>query len=175
MSYIYTLPKSTSFVGQGLSGYTFGPLSQKDLEVYFINVEKGHDVFMISRKITRTYYVLSGAGYFMIAGDKYNVTAGMLVEIPPKIEYCYSGKMTLLGLSRPRWFSANDRFTKWNPDVVGRDFPFTVESASWLTRLACFAIAGRSPVRGFLRLNQCLWDRLPSFVSECGVIRSYGN
>ena len=67
MDYVYSLPASTSFDGEGLFGHTFGPLKQKDLEIYYIEVETGHDTFMISKKITRTYYVLSGSGYFTIA------------------------------------------------------------------------------------------------------------
>src|SRR6266849_9023780 len=66
MRYRHALPTSTSFSGNGLFGYTFGPLQQKDLESYYIEVEKGHDTFMISNRITRIYYVLSGNGYFTI-------------------------------------------------------------------------------------------------------------
>ena len=99
MSYIYSLPASASFTGKGLLGYTFGPLKQKDCEIYYIEVEKGHDVFMISRKITRTYYVLSGTGQFIIDSQSYPITQGMLVEVPPRVEYCYSGKMTLIAIS----------------------------------------------------------------------------
>jgi hypothetical protein len=72
MNYIYSVPTSASFTGKGLVGYTFGPLKQKDLEVYYIEVEKGHDTFMVSKKIKRTYYVLSGSGYFTIADRKYD-------------------------------------------------------------------------------------------------------
>src|SRR5277367_2410483 len=66
MPYIYPLPSSISFTGKGLSRYTYGPLTQKDVEVYYVEVKKGHDVFMISKKIMRTYYIVSGNGYFMI-------------------------------------------------------------------------------------------------------------
>src|SRR5271169_1399822 len=135
MPHIYSLPTAASFTGKGLLGYTFGPLNQKDLEIYYIEVEKGHDVFMISKKITRTYYVLSGSGYFTIDNQKYDVHAGMLVEVPPKVEYCYSGRMRLITLSRPRWFSGNDTFTKWNPDVVGHNSACAVNGVSWWTRL----------------------------------------
>ena len=72
MPYVYSLPTSVSFTGKGLFGYTFGPLNQKDLEIYYIEVEKGHDVFMVSKKITRIYYVLTGSGYFTIADRKYD-------------------------------------------------------------------------------------------------------
>ena len=136
MPYIYPLPNSTSFTGKGLLGYTFGPLDQKDLEVYYIEVEKGHDTFQISKKITRIYYVLSGSGYFTIADRKYDVSPGMLVEVPPKVEYSYSGKMKLIVLSKPRWFRGNDTQTKWNPDVVRGDLAYVAHDGSWLARLA---------------------------------------
>jgi SAM-dependent methyltransferase len=175
MPYIYSLPTSASFTGKGLLGYTFGPLNHKDLEVYYVEVEKGHDVFMISKKITRIYYILSGSGYFTIGNHKYDVGPGRLVEIPPKVEYCYSGKMTLLAFSKPRWFSGNDRFTKWNPDVVGQDAPAIVTGGSWSTRLVRSSILGKSPVSAYLRLNQRLWDILPSSFTALSPIRSYGS
>src|ERR1700683_3224369 len=96
--YIYPLPALTSFTGKGVSGYTFGPLRGTDLDIYYIEVEKGHDTFMVSKKITRIYYVLSGSGYFTIAGRNYDVSPGLLVEVPPKVEFCYSGKMKLLAV-----------------------------------------------------------------------------
>src|SRR5262249_4255460 len=121
--YVYTIPASASFDGKGLVGYNFPPLRQRDLEVYYINVQRGHDTFMISRKITRTYYILNGTGYFTIANLRYDVSPGMLVEVPPKVEYSYSGQMKLIALSRPRWFNGNDRHTRWNPDVIAGDVP----------------------------------------------------
>ena len=123
MRYTHSLPTLPSFDGKGLFGYTFGPLQQKDLEIYYIEVEKGHDTFMVSKRITRVYYVLDGSGYFTISDRRHDVSRGMLVEVPPKVEYSYSGKMKLIAVSKPRWFSGNDRYTKWNPDVVQGDFP----------------------------------------------------
>ena len=175
MPYIHTLPTSASFTGKGLLGYSFGPLSQQDLEIYYIEVEKGHDTFMVSRKIKRTYYVLAGSGYFTIENRKYDVRPGMLVEVPAKVEYSYSGKMTLIALSKPRWFSGNDTHTRWNPDVVRSESPCGVGRASWLTRLVRWRSFGRSPVDLFLRLNWGLWNRLPSSVTSLGLMRSYGD
>src|SRR5499427_8292076 len=174
MQYIHSLPTSNSFDGMGLFGYTFGPLNQKDLEIYYIEVEKGHDTFMISKKITRIYYVLYGSGYFMIADRKYNVSSGMLVEVPPKVEYSYSGKMKLIALSKPRWFFGNDTHTKWNPDVVQGDFLGVGDSGSWLTRLVRLQIFGKSPIGVYLGLNRRLWNRLPASFTALGPIRLYG-
>ena len=175
MPYIYSLPTSTSFDGKGLFGYTFGPLKQKDLEIYYIEVEKGHDTFMISKKITRTYYVLCGSGYFTIADCRYDVSPGMLVEVPPKVEYSYAGKMKLIAFSKPRWFFGNDTHTKWNPDVVRGDFPPAADSVSWLKRLVRLKLFGKSPINAYLRLNRGLWNILPTRFIALGPIHSYGN
>jgi len=174
MAYVYSLPTSASFTGKGLLGYTFGPLQRKDLEVYYVEVEKGHDVFMISKKITRIYYILEGSGHFTIGDDRYDIGPGMLVEVPPKIEYCYSGKMKLLAFSTPRWFGGNDTFTKWNPDVVGRDFPWDADDTRWLTRLIRSTVFGKSPFNAYLRVSQRLWDALPSFVTASRPVAFYG-
>jgi chemotaxis methyl-accepting protein methylase/mannose-6-phosphate isomerase-like protein (cupin superfamily) len=174
MPYVYPLPRSVSFAGKGLSGYTYGPLSQKDLEIYYIEVKKGHDVFMISKKITRTYYVLDGNGYFTIDNQRYDVGTGMLVEVPPGVEYCYSGKMTLIGISKPRWFSRNDTFTRRNPDVFPEP-PYAIERESLSTRIARAEMFGKSPVRRWLGLSQAMWDKLPASLTSLAPIRRYGD
>jgi len=173
LRYVYTLPVSEPFTGKGLLGYAFGPLRQ-NIDVYYIEVEKGHDTFMISKKISRIYHVLAGSGYFTIDGVKYDVCPGVIVEVPPKVEYSYSGKMTLIGFATPRWFRGNDTHTRWNRDVVERDYPCEGASASWLTRLVRFRILGRSPVGSYLRLSQQLWNRLPSFLTSRRPVSSYG-
>lgn len=173
--YIHTLPTSVSFTGKGLCGYEFGPLSQRDLEISYVEVEKGHDTFMVSKKIVRTYYVLSGGGYFTIANHRYEVRPGMLVEAPPNVEYSYSGKMKLIVFSKPRRFRGNDTHTRWNPDVVGRDSPCGTAHVPWPTRLVRSKIFGKSPASLFLRINGRLWTHLPSSFTSLGLVRSYGN
>jgi mannose-6-phosphate isomerase-like protein (cupin superfamily)/SAM-dependent methyltransferase len=175
MPYVYSLPALTSFDGKGLFGYTFGPLKQKDLEVYYIEAQKGHDTFMVSTKITRIYYVLMGSGYFTIADRRYNVSPGMLVEVPPGVEYSYSGEMKLIALSKPRWFAGNDTHTKWNPDVVHGEFPPTPDDKSWLRRLVRLRIFGKSPINVYLRINRRLWNHFSESFTSLRPIRSYGN
>jgi SAM-dependent methyltransferase len=176
MSYIYELPQSTSFTGTGLEGYSFGPLRQKDLDIYYIESQKGHDTFIVSKKVTRTYYVLSGSGYFTINSRRYDVYPGMLVEVPPKVEYSYSGKMTLVAFAKPRALRGNDTHTRWNPDVTSRrDSGSLPGRESWLTRLIRMTIAGKSPVGAFLRLNRLVWPHLPPGVTGLGPMLFYGN
>jgi len=173
--YIHSLPTSTSFTGKGLLGYSFGPLRQKDLDIYFIQVEKGHDTFIISKKISRLYYVLDGTGYFTIDQHKYEVRPGVLVEVPPKVEYSYSGKMTLLGFARPRWFPENDAHTRWNPDVVGRDAGPVSSRKNWVNEMLGLRILGKSPLQVYLKLNQLMWTHLPASIATLPASRSYGS
>jgi mannose-6-phosphate isomerase-like protein (cupin superfamily) len=118
MSYVFRLPSSPSFEGKGLTGFQFQPLRNQELEIHFVDVTTGHDTFLRSKKITRIYYVIDGKGYFIIDDQKYDVEPGVLVEVPPRVEYSYSGTMKLLLISNPRWFKGNDEVTKKNPDVA---------------------------------------------------------
>jgi chemotaxis methyl-accepting protein methylase/mannose-6-phosphate isomerase-like protein (cupin superfamily) len=173
MTYVYSLPSSESFRGAGMRGYTFGPL-RHDSDVYYIVVEEGHDTFQISDKITRIYYVLSGEGYFTIDDHKYAVSPGMLVEVPPKLEYSYSGKMTLIGFSAPRWFRGNDKATRWNPDVDTRKLPDSKSTSDWASRFARLKLFGKSPARAYLRMNRFLWKLVPESVANLRPVHQYG-
>jgi mannose-6-phosphate isomerase-like protein (cupin superfamily) len=72
---------------------------------------------VISKVLTRTYYVLEGRGHFVIAGERHDVSPGIVVEVPPGVEYSYSGTMKLILVSYPLWFHGNERVTRPNPDV----------------------------------------------------------
>jgi chemotaxis methyl-accepting protein methylase len=174
MQYIHTLPTSTSFRGKGLFGYAFGPLKEKNVEILYIESEKGHDTFFVSKRVTRIYYVIAGSGSFTIDGCRYSVSPGMLVEVPPRLEYSYSGHMTLLALCYPRWSRGNDTNTKWNPDVVGVDSDYGVDGRSGLARLVGIRIFGKSPTNAYLRLSQRLWEALPSPLAALRPVDSYG-
>jgi chemotaxis methyl-accepting protein methylase/mannose-6-phosphate isomerase-like protein (cupin superfamily) len=173
--FIYTLPSTASFTGKGFLGYSFGALRHdKDIEVLYVESEKGHDTFFISKRLTRIYYILAGSGYFTLNDQRCAVGPGMLVEVPPGVEYTYSGKMTLIAFCTPRWKPGNEVTTKWNPDVVQSDSLSSGQANSWLTKLVRFRAFGKSPVGGYLRLNQYLWNALPSSTTAFGPIRVYG-
>lgn len=114
--FVHRLPRKPSFCQKGLSGYKFG-LKNRNVEAYFIDVKQGHDTYIVSKKCTHVYYIVKGKGVFDIGGKKYNVRPGMLVEVPPKIEYSYSGAMKVLLIMNPPWFKGNDRIIKKNPAV----------------------------------------------------------
>jgi SAM-dependent methyltransferase/quercetin dioxygenase-like cupin family protein len=175
MRYVHWLPASASFTDTGLTGYIFGPLNDPNIEVCYIDVAQGHDTFQISRKITRIYYVLTGSGYFTIAGQRYEVTSGALVEVPPGLEYSYSGTMKLIAFMKPRWFVGNDTATKWNPDVKPQNVRFEPGNGiTWPSRLLGLKIFGKSPIRGYFGLNQRLLQMLPRSFTASRPMRLYG-
>ena len=171
---VHSLPATPAFKGRGLLGYNFAPLAQKDLDLYYVEVEGGHDTFMISKRITRTYYILSGAGYFTIDGRRHDVAPGMVVEVPPKVEYSYSGQMRYVAFCTPRWRSGSDQHTRWNEDVVGAGFSAPLPNSSWRTRVLEWRIFGKSPVTAFLVVNQRVWKLLPATLTTTGPMRRYG-
>ena len=175
MRYVHSLPASPSFASTGLSGYILGPLNNPAMEVCYLDVTQGHDTYQISREIIRIYYVLSGTGYFTIAGQRYDVTPGVLIEVPVRVEYSYSGRMELLMFGKPRGFSGNDTATKWNPDVVPQNVRFEPGNGiTWTSKLLSRQIFGKSPMNAFLRFNRRLWERLPSSIGSSRPMRFYG-
>jgi mannose-6-phosphate isomerase-like protein (cupin superfamily) len=118
MPYVLTASSSASFTLKGLAGYEFQPLGHQDIAIHLLDVHGGHDTFMISKALTRIYYIIEGTGVFTIENQRHNVSPGLLVEVPPGIEYSYSGSMKILLVSHPRWFEGNERTTRKNPDVV---------------------------------------------------------
>lgn len=114
--FIRKIKDKPSFSQKGLDGYKF-PLENKEVEIYFIDVKQGHDTYIISKKCKHIYYVIEGEGEFDIGGSKDEAKPGMLIEVPPNIEYTYSGKMKLLLVMNPPWFKGNDEITKKNLSV----------------------------------------------------------
>jgi mannose-6-phosphate isomerase-like protein (cupin superfamily) len=116
MAYVFTRLKAPSYTQKGLKGFQF-VLENKEVQIYFVDVKRGLDNFIISKKITHMYYILEGAGYFTIKGKKYNAKPGVLVEVPPNVEYSFSGAMKLILIMNPPWFKENEEITRKNPDV----------------------------------------------------------
>lgn len=173
MPCLYKLPSSVSFRGKGLIGYSFGRMKQKDVEVLYVESETGHDTFMVLRGVTRIYYVLSGDGFFTIDGHQYSVSTGVLIEVPSGVEYCYSGRMTMLAFCRTGRFHRRDKFTRWNPDVVGDIAPYPLDGGPLLQRFVRLRVFGKSPTNAFLRLNNYLWGKLPAR-ARVGALQWYG-
>ena len=118
MGYVLNFSEKPTFTQKGLKGYQY-PLSNQAMEIYYVDVQQGHDTFIVSKKITHIYFILEGSGFFTIERRKYAVSSGTLIEVPPNVEYTYSGSMKLLLIMQPPWFDGNEEITRNNPDVKG--------------------------------------------------------
>ena len=106
-----------TFEQKGLKGYRY-PLSNDQFETYYVEVSQGHDNYAISRTCTHIYYIHEGCGEFEIDGELCPVSAPCaMVEVPPGVEYTFSGKMKLLLIMTPPWFAENEEITRPNPNV----------------------------------------------------------
>lgn len=114
--YLKLVPSEPTFKQVGLKGFRL-ELSNPNLEIYEVDIEKGHDNFIVSQKITHIYYVIDGSGSFCLNGKKFRVKIGNIIEVPPEVEYTYSGRMKLLLILTPPWFKGNEIITKPNPNV----------------------------------------------------------
>ena len=111
------LEKIPTFKQKGLKGYSY-PIKNKNVGFHLIDVTKGHDTYIISKKCTHIYYVLEGKGTFDIEDKIEHVSKGEVIEVPPKITYTYTGSMKLLLVMSPRWFEGNEIIVKNNPNVI---------------------------------------------------------
>lgn len=173
MEYVYALPTSTTFKADRVAGDEYGPIKQK-FDIYRISSTVEDHGCVMSRRVSTNYYVISGQGCFAIAGGRYDVTSGMLVEVPPKVEYSYSGSMELLCFHRRDWLKRNNTFKRCNPDVQSPRSLLLPSTESALSRLARLRLFGKSPVNAFLRLNRLLWERIPTNARAASPVRWYG-
>lgn len=110
------LSKLPTYSQCGLDGYAY-PLDTEQVEAYLVEVRQGHDDYIVSRVCTHIYHVIDGKGSFTVDGKRYEAGPGMLFEIPPGIEFTFSGTMRLLLVMTPPWFEGNAKVTRRNPDV----------------------------------------------------------
>lgn len=111
------MPDTPKFTQKGLTGYQYD-LENINLQVYIIDVHKGHDTYIVSKECTHIYYVIEGEGIFDIDGQTFCINKGMLIEVPQKVEYTYTGKMKLLLTLNPPWFEGNEEIIRNNPNVL---------------------------------------------------------
>jgi chemotaxis methyl-accepting protein methylase len=181
MSYVLAASSSPSFTLKGMAGYEFQPLRDEDFAVHLLDVQKGHDTFMISKALTRIYYIIEGAGVFTIDNQRYDVVPGLIVEVPPGVEYSYSGSMKILLVSHPRWFLGNERMTRDNPDVVSeRGLAGTIVDRLRRSRLrirqqkARLHFVQKFLVTRYLWVARRIWRRIPARLHSLPVLVRYG-
>lgn len=95
-------PQEPSFRRDGFDGY-IGEINNKNIDITYEKVYKGHDKYCTNTKITHIYYVISGKGKFKIDNDIYEVKKGNIIEIPPSTKFIFAGEMELLLIMNPKF------------------------------------------------------------------------
>jgi hypothetical protein len=121
MRYVHSLAPLPSFDAKGLFGFVYGPLQEKDLEVYYIESETGHDTFTASRRTTRQTASAPPAtlGPWELFGkqviDRYlRANKKLWRRLPasiPNLGLVHSYGELLCGVARRYGFRAQDRST----------------------------------------------------------------
>lgn len=115
-NFICDIPEQPKYSQRGLKGYKY-PIQNNSVELFNVDVWEGHDTYIISKECTHIYYIIEGKGIFDIESVNYNITSGMVIEVPPNIEYTYTGKFKALLIMNPPWFEGNEIILRENPLV----------------------------------------------------------
>ncbi len=78
------------------------------VEFLMIRTEEGHETTIVQRDCDFAYYVLSGAGHFVIDGHEEPCTGGDLVVIPHGRVFTYRGRLQMLLVVTPPWRAAQE-------------------------------------------------------------------
>jgi mannose-6-phosphate isomerase-like protein (cupin superfamily) len=113
---ILSKPTDPTFKRDGLEGFRF-PTESKNVEVYYVDCERGHGGIVSSDSITHVYYVIDGSGEFIIDGNNLHVSAGQVVEILPNHTFDYNGQMKMVMIMEPPF--SPDKILQHEPELKG--------------------------------------------------------
>lgn len=109
MQYVFHPSEEYSFEKVGIKGKIFDTRSFGDeVEFTLIETEDGHETQIIEKECIFSYFILEGAGSFEIEDEIQACSKGDLVFVPKNSKFRYTGKMKMLLVSTPWWFSEQE-------------------------------------------------------------------
>ncbi|MDR1197266.1 MAG: cupin domain-containing protein [Candidatus Nomurabacteria bacterium] len=99
--YVYRKSDATVKHKPGMDITVYGSLGELSPDVVYEDVEKGHSSEWYSDTATQTWYIIEGRGTFVLDGERFDVNAGDLVSVPPKVKKYYLGKMKMVLITSP--------------------------------------------------------------------------
>ena len=94
-------------------GYQFLEENEQ-IDLDYIDMSYGHDYYQIDTEATHIYYILEGQGKAEIAGEKYDIEKGLVVEIHKNTEWAFRGKLKMLEISLPKFNPDTCKYTRKN-------------------------------------------------------------
>jgi mannose-6-phosphate isomerase-like protein (cupin superfamily) len=108
MKHHFKLSDTTSFEWPGIKGQIYSSKDDFDrMSIIRVNVAGKHGR-VYSDTSDRTYIIVSGSGWFDVAGEKFSVEKDDVIIIPRKTEYDYSGEMELFLINSPSFDPATE-------------------------------------------------------------------
>ncbi len=112
MQYIFPEPSEYGFRNvNGHDGKFFGTKSPRTNHL-IIECHDKLTVSLIQSESEFNYYILKGAGYFMLNEEKQVVKEGDLVVIPPGVKYSFGGELKMFLVNTPHWSQAQEMIVR---------------------------------------------------------------
>ena len=106
--YLYTTSHAERFNKHGIDVTVYG-MKVPHVNVVHISVTEGHFQEFIDIKSYYIYYIIQGAGIFVLNDEKSKVIATDLIAIPPNTRIHYFGTMELIVTASPAFNEKNER------------------------------------------------------------------
>jgi mannose-6-phosphate isomerase-like protein (cupin superfamily) len=106
MNYIYKKQDAKTKNKFGVTITSYG--ADAPSSIVYEDVEVGHMQEWYSDVSTYQWYIIEGTGIYVIDDEKYAVSAGDLVVVPPKHRMHYFGKMKMVLITTPKYDDANE-------------------------------------------------------------------
>lgn len=112
MQYVFHEPSEYSFKDRdGHDGKFFSSNSTRTQHL-IIECEDKLNVSLTERDLEYNYYILEGAGYFVLNGEKQEVAKSDLVVVPPGTKFTFGGKLKMLLINTPKWTAEQEEIER---------------------------------------------------------------
>lgn len=94
----------------------------KKLEANHVKISGRHpeekDQFIYETDCHFLVYVINGSGTIFCDDDKFEVTQGDVVDVPPKTKYAVEGDLEYLALDTPAWYPEQAAIVDKNGNLI---------------------------------------------------------
>jgi len=101
---IYKKENATEFEKQGVKMRVYNNKEQcPDASIVYQETEKGHSEEFYHSKSNFIFYIIEGAGTWIIEDKLYDVNAGDVIIVPLNKRFYYKGKLKQICITAPSW------------------------------------------------------------------------